>query len=111
MEFPKIVQIETRYVQTDSVNFKDVVQSLTGKNSSMDSMGWPHNAAATHSSSSPKEGIPDETNKLIRAPPSSYGTNKYSLLPSSMQINNNLSFKDFYASHAYPHHMMPWPNS
>ncbi|OIW06267.1 hypothetical protein TanjilG_19705 [Lupinus angustifolius] len=31
---PKVVQIETRYVQTDAVNFKDVVQSFTGKNSS-----------------------------------------------------------------------------
>ncbi|KAF7803164.1 VQ motif-containing protein 1-like [Senna tora] len=30
----KIVQIETRYVQTDAMNFRDVVQSLTGKNSS-----------------------------------------------------------------------------
>ncbi|XP_045802695.1 VQ motif-containing protein 1-like [Trifolium pratense] len=36
---PKIVQIETRYVQTDAGNFRDVVQSLTGKNSSTDWIG------------------------------------------------------------------------
>ncbi|KAJ1430594.1 hypothetical protein SESBI_07740 [Sesbania bispinosa] len=32
-EGPKIVQIETFYVETDAVNFRDVVQRLTGKNS------------------------------------------------------------------------------
>ncbi|MED6181024.1 hypothetical protein PIB30_015710 [Stylosanthes scabra] len=32
---PKIVQIETRYVETDPINFRQVVQSLTGNNSSM----------------------------------------------------------------------------
>ncbi|AES64169.1 hypothetical protein MtrunA17_Chr2g0285891 [Medicago truncatula] len=41
---PKIVQIETRYVQTDAVNFRDVVQSLTGKNSSTDWIGRGTNA-------------------------------------------------------------------
>ena len=35
----KIVQIETRYVETDAMNFRDVVQSLTGKNSSTDWVG------------------------------------------------------------------------
>ncbi|KAF1868070.1 hypothetical protein Lal_00034032 [Lupinus albus] len=33
-EAPKIVQIETLYVETDSINFKEVGQSLTGKYSS-----------------------------------------------------------------------------
>jgi len=42
---PKIVQIETRYVQTDAVNFRDVVQSLTGKNSSTDWIGRGTNVA------------------------------------------------------------------
>nr|KYP37986.1 hypothetical protein KK1_040796 [Cajanus cajan] len=31
---PRIVHIETRYVETDAINFRDVVQRLTGKNSS-----------------------------------------------------------------------------
>lgn len=50
---PKIVQIETRYVETDEVNFRDVVQSFTGKNSSTDWIGRRRrlNAAANATSS------------------------------------------------------------
>lgn len=44
---PKIVQIETRYVETDEVNFRDVVQSLTGKDSSTDWIGRGRYNAAT----------------------------------------------------------------
>lgn len=50
---PKIVQIETKYVETDEVNFRDVVQSLTGKNSSTDWIGrGRYNATATTTSTS-----------------------------------------------------------
>ncbi|QHN80800.1 hypothetical protein HN51_057340 [Arachis hypogaea] len=75
-EAPKIVQIETRYVETDAVNFRDVVQSLTGKNSSTDWIG---------SASQP--------NQLHKQPPliAAPTTN---IQPQT--INNSMpSFKDF----------------
>ncbi|KAK7331373.1 hypothetical protein VNO77_25596 [Canavalia gladiata] len=84
-EAPKIVQIETRYVQTDAVNFRDVVQSLTGKNSST---AWIGRNAGYASASS--EIIKGETEKERDA---ASGTNE-TLFPSSM-IFNNVSFKDF----------------
>lgn len=85
MEAPKIVQIETRYVQTDAANFRDVVQSLTGKNSSTDWIG--QNAE----SSSSKRGIAEPKKKLMGATTASNNGTKETttLLHSfSMQMNN-----------------------
>ncbi|KAG4960258.1 hypothetical protein AAZX31_13G200700 [Glycine max] len=94
MEAPKIVQIETRYVQTDAANFRDVVQSLTGKNSSTDWIG--QNAESSYSS---KRGFSHEPKKLVGATATaSNGTKEATtLLPSSysMQMNNVSSFKNF----------------
>ncbi|CAL5183736.1 unnamed protein product [Lathyrus oleraceus] len=84
---PKIVQIETRYVQTDAVNFRDVVQSLTGKNSSTDWIGRGNNEAAAAAATSeikrgnhkPEEAIIDST----------------STASTKLMMMSNLSFKDF----------------
>ncbi|XP_027338183.1 VQ motif-containing protein 10-like [Abrus precatorius] len=92
----KIVQIETRYVQTDAVNFRDVVQRLTGKNSSTAWIGR-RNAASALSSSEIIEGVnhaiakPHDWNKGA----ASNGTLTNDLLPSSMLMNNYVSSKDF----------------
>ncbi|QHO14541.1 uncharacterized protein DS421_10g287230 [Arachis hypogaea] len=82
-EAPKIVQIETRYVETDAVNFRDVVQSLTGKNSSTDWIG-----SASH-----------QPNQLHKQPPliAAPTTNK----PPQTIHNSMPSFKDFDA-------LLPW---
>jgi len=115
-EAPKIVQIETRYVQTDAVNFRDVVQSLTGKNSSTDWIGRNVKPAAESCSkggiTEPKEigasaavtaatAATDGTNETL-SPPS---------LSSSTQLNSNLSFKDFDGFVWPSSEMMPWSYS
>lgn len=81
---PKIVQIETRYVQTDAVNFRDVVQNLTGKNSSMDWIGQrPDTVAAPGASLEIKGGsIKVEEVDNINA-------------TSHSMLMTNMSFKDF----------------
>ncbi|TKY71967.1 Modulating plastid sigma factor [Spatholobus suberectus] len=102
-EAPKIVQIETRYVQTDAVNFRDVVQSLTGKNSSTDWIG--QNAA---SSSGTIQGGIAKPQGLVGA--AVFNGTKETLLPSSMQMNN-VSLKDFDGFMLPPMEMMPWSYS
>ncbi|XP_058726715.1 uncharacterized protein LOC131598098 [Vicia villosa] len=87
---PKIVQIETRYVQTDAVNFRDVVQSLTGKNSSTDWIGRGNTvaaSAATAASVEIKEGNikPEE---VIVDRTSTTSTTK-------LMMMSNMSFKEF----------------
>ncbi|KAI4298274.1 hypothetical protein L6164_031852 [Bauhinia variegata] len=54
----KIVQIETRYIEIDAVNFRDVVQSLTGKDSTMD---W----VANHGSGAAKVAKPEEDGRAM----------------------------------------------
>nr|KYP46842.1 hypothetical protein KK1_031545 [Cajanus cajan] len=105
-ESPKIVQIETRYVQTDAVNFRDVVQSLTGKNSSTDWIGRNSVAVAGASASEiARGGVADETLKIVGA--ASHGT-KETTLPSPMQMNNvDMSFQDFDGLMFPPMEMMP----
>lgn len=94
----KIVQIETRYVQTDAVNFRDVVQSLTGNNSSMAS--W----ASTTSNNINMNIIDANYNNSVTLKPqqeittthvdrNGNGSNDHVSL-SSMLLNN-VSFKDF----------------
>ncbi|KAJ1414224.1 hypothetical protein SESBI_19076 [Sesbania bispinosa] len=79
-EGPKIVQIETRYVETDAINFRDVVQSLTGKNSSTDWIGEKQNATSNSNS------------KLKLAKPDHQGASSMSM--SMSMLMNNVSFKD-----------------
>ncbi|CAJ1962181.1 unnamed protein product [Sphenostylis stenocarpa] len=105
-EAPKIVQIETRYVETDAVNFRDVVQSLTGKNSSTDWIGQNLKSAAESCS---KGGIAEP--KKIGA--AAAATNE-TLLPSSsstIQMYNDVSFKDLDEFVWPPIEMMPWSYS
>lgn len=89
-EGPKIVQIETRYVETDAINFRDVVQSLTGKNSSTAWIGRNNNAVAAAAADSSvvaaseiKGGTASVTAK----------TEEGAALPIMMM--NNFPFKDF----------------
>ncbi|XP_047313401.1 VQ motif-containing protein 10-like [Impatiens glandulifera] len=56
----KVVYISTRYVETDPLSFKSVVQSLTGKKSSVDS--WEEKNS-THSSD--HSGAPEKRNKSV----------------------------------------------
>lgn len=90
-EAVKIVQIETRYVHTDALNFRDVVQSLTGKNSSS---AWVGNGSVTltHSAVTVKpqeeEGITITTHH--------HHDYKYKQDASlSSMILKNMSSKDF----------------
>lgn len=92
---PKIVQIETRYVQTDADNFKDVVQSFTGKNSSTDWImeGRFANIAAAAAAGGEARGSttavkPEE----LEASKTNHGANETSLVLPSMQIINNNMF-------------------
>lgn len=84
---PKIVQIETKYVQTDAVNFRDVVQSLTGKNSSTDWIGRGNTGAASTATVEIKEGNikPEE---VIVDRTSTASTTK-------LMMMSNMSFKEF----------------
>ncbi|KAL2341125.1 hypothetical protein Fmac_009065 [Flemingia macrophylla] len=109
-ESPKIVQIETRYVQTDAVNFRDVVQSLTGKNSSTDWIG--RNNAVAASENVVKGGVAETRKLLVGA--ASRGSKETMLPNSSMQMMNNVNvnvnvpFIDFDAFLLPPMEMMPW---
>lgn len=93
---PKIVQIETRYVQTDADNFKDVVQSFTGKNSSTDWImegRFANIAAAAAAAGGEARGSttavkPEE----LEASKTNHGANETSLVLPSMQIINNNMF-------------------
>ncbi|CAK8530901.1 unnamed protein product [Lathyrus sativus] len=81
---PKIVQIETRYVQTDAVNFRDVVQSLTGKNSSTDWIGRGNNETAVTSEIKRRNNKPEE--EIIDAT---------STASTKLMMMSKMSFKDF----------------
>ncbi|CAI8590860.1 unnamed protein product [Vicia faba] len=86
---PKIVQIETRYVQTDAVNFRDVVQSLTGKNSSTDWIGRGNNDAAAATAAAATE-IQEGNNKTQEVVIDTSSTSSTKLMMMS-----NMSFKEF----------------
>ncbi|XP_028764878.1 VQ motif-containing protein 1-like [Neltuma alba] len=84
----KIVQIETRYVETDAMNFRDVVQSLTGKNSSTAWVG--SGSKAPHASVKSEEfqlHNHDGRNNSVKEAEAS--------LSSMILKNTTTSFKDF----------------
>jgi hypothetical protein len=81
---PKIVQIETRYVQTDAGNFRNVVQSLTGKNSSTDWIGRGTYGAAT---------VAEVKGGNIKADEVVIGAS--STTSNKMMMMSNMSFKEF----------------
>ncbi|KAK7319137.1 hypothetical protein RJT34_03854 [Clitoria ternatea] len=83
---PKIVLIETRYVETDATNFRDVVQRLTGKNSS---------TATDNASDRNKLGAENGAHSA-KPPPQAATDGKKNSAISSMLLMN-LSFKDFEA--------------
>lgn len=92
---PKIVHIETRYVETDAINFRDVVQRLTGKNSS--TTNWVGNGASISfvagSSDYNERGITE--NDGVSAKPQEDTTVKNNSVASSSMLLMNVSFKDF----------------
>lgn len=107
-EAPKIVQIETRYVETDAVNFRDVVQSLTGMNSSTDWIGrnytYTNAAAAAAAAATSSSTVAAGGGGIAVAKPADQeqagAANDLLLPPSSNNsmppMNNNMmSFKDF----------------
>ncbi|KAL2343379.1 hypothetical protein Fmac_004664 [Flemingia macrophylla] len=78
---PKIVHIQTRYVETDAMNFRDVVQRLTGKNSSTtDTLGVSNYDAVSVSAKPRKEDAID---------------GKIKNCATSSMLLMNVSFKDF----------------
>ena len=85
----KIVQIETRYIETEAVNFKAVVQSLTGKDSST---AWVGNGSEM-AGSGKKEQV---SNGGVAVKPKEDSRNCYYRdgVISSMFLKS-LSFKDF----------------
>lgn len=91
---PKIVHIETRYVETDAINFRDVVQHLTGKNSSTTNWDVGNGALFSSlpgSSDYNKRGI---ANGGVSAKPHTTTNGKKNSVASSMLLMN-VSFKDF----------------
>lgn len=105
-ESPKIVQIDTRYVETDAVNFRDVVQRLTGKNSSTDWIGRKNNngVAAAYDSSSCSNGG-------IAKPHDDDGATASGTKEISMQMNKVSSFNGFDGIMLPSIEMMPWSYS
>ncbi|KAL1328494.1 uncharacterized protein LOC107481939 [Arachis duranensis] len=89
---PKIVQIETRYVETDPINFRQVVQSLTGKNSSMPIV-TPSPLYFTEREQE-EEAIMAYRHGSIGAkkPQEQVAVNHHA---ATIILNNNVSFKDF----------------
>ncbi|KAK7284001.1 hypothetical protein RIF29_13752 [Crotalaria pallida] len=92
---PKIVQIETRYIETDAINFKDVVQSLTGKNSSTAWIGKGGFVAGTITKQGTEHDDGVSASKTKKGANTSDGTNKKNSVTSSMALLKNMSFKDF----------------
>lgn len=93
---PKIVHIETRYVETDAIHFRDVVQHLTGKNSS--TTNWVGNGASFSSvacsSDYNKRGIANGGVMSAKPHEDSTTDDKKNSVASSMLLMN-VSFKDF----------------
>ena len=101
-EAPKIVQIETKYVKTDAVNFRDVVQSLTGKNSSTDWIGRNNNSI------NGVDTVKGGGGRVAMSSASGETTEENLLVSSSSSIqmmNNVVSFDGFMLP---PMEMMPW---
>ncbi|CAL0334673.1 unnamed protein product [Lupinus luteus] len=91
---PKVVQIETRYVQTDAVNFKDVVQSFTGKNSSTAWIGQRNNNNNVDQSYEVVMGSSSEVkggSSVVISKPEEDGA--VATFPSMLM--NNMAFNDF----------------
>ncbi|CAL0309013.1 unnamed protein product [Lupinus luteus] len=86
-EAPKVVQIETRYVQTDAINFKDVVQSFTGKNSSTAWIGRKNNGDQSYDMVVARNSEIKEGTSVTVAKPEDGA--------DASMLMNNMSFKDF----------------
>ncbi|XP_061338505.1 VQ motif-containing protein 10-like [Gastrolobium bilobum] len=92
-EGPKIVHIETRYVETDAINFRNVVQCLTGKNSSMSWVGNGSSGSPFAEGSDNKGGTSHDG--FSAKPEYDVTTDgKKNSLISSMSLKN-MTFKDF----------------
>ncbi|CAL0306208.1 unnamed protein product [Lupinus luteus] len=87
---PKIVQIETQYIETDAINFKDVVQSLTGKNSSTAWVGNGGFVAIKEGTHEHEEGVSSKKKEGA-----TFDGKKNSVTSSMVLLKNMYSFKDF----------------
>lgn len=92
---PKIVHIETRYVETDAIHFRDVVQRFTGKNSSMvaPSVGSFQTAGSDNKGGMAQYGGRTKLQEEYANAASNDGKKNNSLLSSVLL--KNVSFKDF----------------
>ncbi|KAE9601070.1 hypothetical protein Lal_00023692 [Lupinus albus] len=89
---PKIVHIETQYVETDAINFKDVVQRLTGKNSST---AWIGNGGFVEGSgvkggTLERDSVGDKTKEGA-----TFVVKENNSLASSMILLKNKTYKEF----------------
>lgn len=96
----KIVQIETRYVETDAMNFRDVVQSLTGKNSSTDWVGSGGSNKVPRGNSVKTEEFQFHDHGVVARGYDDRSNNNNKIQEdasslSSMLLKNTTSFKDF----------------
>ncbi|KAL8031899.1 hypothetical protein ABFX02_13G059200 [Erythranthe guttata] len=82
----KVVIINTQYVETDAVSFKSVVQSLTGKDSTV--------AAAAAAASPEKSKL---KSRCSRASAFNYNSNSNSNSNNAIErvVERGVSFKDF----------------
>lgn len=92
---PKIVHIETRYVETDAIHFRDVVQRFTGKNSSMASSVGSFQAAGSNNKGGMTQygGYCTKLQEEYANAAINDGKKNNSLLSSVLL--KNVSFKDF----------------
>ncbi|KAI9120311.1 hypothetical protein K1719_007344 [Acacia pycnantha] len=91
----KIVQIETRYVQTDAMNFRDVVQSLTGKNSCTAWVGSGGFDKAARDNSVKSEEFQCHDHGVARDHDQSNYNGEDASLSSMILKNTTTSYKDF----------------
>lgn len=87
------MHIETRYVETDALNFRDVVQRLTGKNSSMTWVG--NESSSLEAAGSDNKGETAQGSACARPMVEAPADGVNNSLVSSMVLKNMISFKDF----------------
>ncbi|PON53430.1 VQ motif containing protein [Trema orientale] len=84
---PKVVIINTQYVETDAVSFKDVVQKLTGKDSKVAEDGGDGERAKRRSDHKPESSTSCSSSSIHDEYGSSSGGNSV--------LTRDISFKEF----------------
>ena len=85
---PKVVIINTQYVETDSGSFKDVVQKLTGKNSTVEEAGGDGENASKRRSDKSKSSTSSSNSHLSSAAGAE-------ILRGNSVLTRDFSFKEF----------------